>query len=119
MNILFIYPTALTYGTRRFRSSILGKILLKYLSPPFLDFQALLQVTPKKHSFNFISEDQQKINFEEKIKETNEEIARYLFQFECYADDQIPITALIIKNEEHMKYVRDFRLRPGYDMPPV
>ena len=55
---------------------------------------------------------------EEKIKDTNGEISRYLSEFENYAGDQTPIIALMAKNEAHLEYLRDFRLRPGYDTPP-
>jgi hypothetical protein len=57
-------------------------------------------------------------DLEEKIKVTNEEISKYLLDYKGYAGDQSPIIALLAKNEEHMKYLRDFRLQPGYDTPP-
>ena len=65
MRILFVYPSALTYGKQKIRSSFLDKLISGYMSPPFLDFQSLSSVTPKKHSFNFVSEEYNEINFDE------------------------------------------------------
>jgi len=49
-------------------------------------------------------------DLEESIKDANEEIKRYL--------DDPEILELIKKNDEHIKYLNNFRMRPGYDLQP-
>ncbi|RLF51127.1 MAG: B12-binding domain-containing radical SAM protein [Thermoplasmata archaeon] len=64
MNILFIYPSSLTYGRQKFSASLPGRLILRYVSPPFLDFQFLSLVTPDKHSINLVSEEYTSIDYE-------------------------------------------------------
>ena len=67
MKILFVYPSNLTYGSYKFKSNLLGKILISYNSPPYLDFQMLRITTPEKHTIEYISEDFNKIDYEKEF----------------------------------------------------
>jgi radical SAM superfamily enzyme YgiQ (UPF0313 family) len=64
MNILFVYPSQLRYGAKKFRSNILGKLILSYMSPPYLDFQSLNSVTPDKHTIEFVSEEYNDVDYD-------------------------------------------------------
>ncbi len=66
MKILFVYPSSVTYGSYKYKSNLWGKILLSYNSPPYLDFQMLYLTTPEKHTIEYISEDFNEIDYEEK-----------------------------------------------------
>ena len=57
-------------------------------------------------------------NLEKNIKRANEEITSYLANLHNYDFDQKRIIELIKKNEDHIKYLKNFRLQPGYDLPP-
>lgn len=63
MNLLFVYPSALSYGEHNIRSSLSGKLFLRYMAYPFLDFQYLYLVTPERHNFDYVSETFNEIDF--------------------------------------------------------
>ena len=54
----------------------------------------------------------------ETIKEANKEIEVYLQEPFTGTYDESEVARLIEHNLAHIKYLTDFRNRPGYDLPP-